>query len=76
MTIIFLMFLVCHSPKVHTNMLLLLYVVVNSFLVNNLFFLQVILTVYEVVYHRYEGGRIDNWSTWAKVMKEMSQVRQ
>lgn len=25
-------------------------------------------------YHRHEGGSIQNWATWAKVLKEFSQV--
>ncbi len=36
--------------------------------------IQVVVTVYEVSYHRHEGGRIDNWSDWARVTKELSHV--
>lgn len=33
-----------------------------------------ILTVYEVVCHRHEGGSMANWAIWARVTKELSQV--
>ncbi len=33
-----------------------------------------IVTIYEVSYHRLEEGRIDNWSTWARVTKELSHI--
>ena len=37
--------------------------------------LQVIVTIYEIIYHSENfGGSVDNWSTWARVAKEMSQV--
>lgn len=30
--------------------------------------------MYEVAYHRHEGGRLQNWAIWARVLKELSQV--
>ena len=38
------------------------------------FFLQVVLTVYEVSFHSREGGGTSRWSDWARVLKEVSQV--
>ena len=35
---------------------------------------QVVVTVYEVICHGREGGRVVRWATWAKVLKELSQV--
>ena len=33
-----------------------------------------VVTVYEVICHGREGGRVVRWATWAKVLKELSQV--
>ena len=38
------------------------------------YFLQVVVTVYEVICHGREGGRVVRWAAWAKVLKELSQV--
>ena len=35
---------------------------------------QVVVTVYEVICHGREGGRVVRWAAWAKVLKELSQV--
>ena len=36
---------------------------------------QVIVTVYEIVYHTETfGGASDNWATWARVARELNQV--
>ena len=33
-----------------------------------------VVTVYEVICHGREGGRVVRWAAWAKVLKELSQV--